>query len=149
MRCGNIFVLYLLFVFSATTIAKNVLVVDDDALTLSYAKEDLEEAGHSVTTASSAEKALALIDGGARFDVVISDYSMPGGMSGDAFLTEIHRRFPDLLLIMFSDHAAADRLNLPFQFHLVRPTQWEKIPDLLSTPTDRSSCASIASTALG
>jgi PAS domain S-box-containing protein len=60
---------------------RRVLYVDDDELMVAVMHRLLERDGLRVTTASSGEQALALLEGGGaaeRFDLVITDLNMPG-----------------------------------------------------------------------
>jgi len=54
--------------------------------------------GHQVTLAESGEEALAKFDP-ARFDVVLTDFKMPG-MKGDELAREIKSRAPSKPIIM-------------------------------------------------
>ena len=55
-----------------------ILVIDDEPLVAQMIRRTIEDQ-HVITVQNSATAALALIDGGARFDVVITDLQMPGG----------------------------------------------------------------------
>src|SRR5258708_22197613 len=57
--------------------------------------------------APSADGALALLQQ-LDFDVIISDDEMPG-MSGTDLLAEVHRRFPDVIRIMYTGAATVER----------------------------------------
>jgi len=59
-----------------------ILVVDDDTQVLSALKRKLEDLGHDVEAAPNAFSVIVALDGEARFDLVVTDYSMPGGMNG-------------------------------------------------------------------
>ena len=61
-----------------------VLVVDDDPLVAAGTSAMLEDLGHNVIEASSGARALEALRAGAKVDVVITDYAMPGmtGRSG-------------------------------------------------------------------
>ncbi len=61
--------------------ARTVLLVDDSAFFRNMLSPVLKAAGYEVTTASGAEDALALLQKGKRFDVILTDIEMPG-MSG-------------------------------------------------------------------
>ena len=63
----------------------------------------LEFDGHEVITASSGNEALALFGQG-RFDLVITDYTMPV-MKGDELARAIKARVPDQPVIMLTAHA--------------------------------------------
>jgi len=98
-----------------------VLVVDDDSLVLSSTGAMLDDLGYSVTEASSAEQALALLESGAMFDVILTDQAMPG-MTGVQLYVAIRKRWPHLPVILGTGYAelppeaGADltRLGKPF-----------------------------------
>ena len=88
-----------------------ILLVDDDHEQLRVLTRWL--ADHEVVATDHATRALALLEG-ERFDVVISDNSMPD-ITGVELLTEISGRYPEVLRIMHSgaeprdlEHLAAD-----------------------------------------
>ena len=81
--------------------AIRVLYVDDELGLLEIAKLYLEESGEfSVTTIDSVSAALDLL-GKEKFDVIISDYQMPG-MDGIEFLVEVRTRFGKIPFILFT-----------------------------------------------
>jgi PAS domain S-box-containing protein len=85
----------------------SVLYVDDEMLLLEIGKIYLELAGGiTVETTTSATEALELIRSG-RFDVVVSDYQMPG-MDGIEFLKILRRIYPGLPFIIFSGRGRED-----------------------------------------
>ncbi|MCC6886924.1 MAG: hybrid sensor histidine kinase/response regulator [Hyphomicrobiales bacterium] len=57
---------------------RQVLLVDDTAFFRNMLAPVLKAAGFAVTTAASADEAIALVQGGRRFDVVVTDIEMPG-----------------------------------------------------------------------
>lgn len=78
-----------------------VLCVDDDPGTLESRKVVLEAEGHSVLTAKSGADALQTIERGAKVDVVVLDYIMPG-MNGDELANALRQRCPGLPMIAVS-----------------------------------------------
>lgn len=63
----------------------NVLIIEDDKLTLHSLKHVIESLGHKVSLAENAEEAMnKIVDG--KFDLVFSDIMMPG-ISGLSLLT--------------------------------------------------------------
>lgn len=68
----------------------DVLVADDDCISVELLANALQEFGYSVTTASDGHEAFDLIRTG-RYRLVISDWEMPG-MSGVELCREIRRR---------------------------------------------------------
>ena len=55
-----------------------MLLVDDDILVSMGAADMLLDLGHSVTEAQSGAHALKLLETDSPFDVVVTDYAMPG-----------------------------------------------------------------------
>jgi DNA-binding response OmpR family regulator len=71
-----------------------LLLVDDDAHVLSAYRRILR-ADHEVMVATSAEAAAALIDSGARPDVILCDLTMPG-MGGQGLHAHLFEHLPAL-----------------------------------------------------
>jgi len=72
--------------------------VDDEATLRNAMQQLLEHAGHSVVTANSGEAALELM-AQRPFDVVITDFSMPG-MKGDELIARIRESVPHQRIIL-------------------------------------------------
>jgi CheY-like chemotaxis protein len=79
-----------------------ILVVDDEPLILSAVRMMLSYEGHIVEAVSDATKALAVFEPG-KFDLVITDYMMPG-MKGDALAIAIKAQAPQQPVILLSAH---------------------------------------------
>jgi len=77
-----------------------ILVVDDELYVCEAIKMVLELDGHEVTSTDNGADAFALHAEGA-FDLVITDYSMPG-MKGDELAAAMRARNPDQRIIMIS-----------------------------------------------
>jgi CheY-like chemotaxis protein len=73
--------------------AARILVVDNDPALLTAIKRILA-ATHEVTVLESARAAAALIDGGRRFDLILSDVAMRQ-LNGVELHHELHRTAPD------------------------------------------------------
>jgi PAS domain S-box-containing protein len=103
-----------------------VLVVDDDADALSMVRELLETAGASVTTALSADEALALIERQPP-DLLLSDIGMPA-MDGFELIRRVRklppsiRHLPAAALTAYAQPEDRTRaLRSGFQAHLAKP----------------------------
>jgi EAL domain-containing protein (putative c-di-GMP-specific phosphodiesterase class I)/ActR/RegA family two-component response regulator len=81
--------------------AEEVLVVDDDEAVRTTVSRVLTRAGFRVDAACNAEEALAIIDAGKRFDVIVTDLLMPG-MHGIEFLRRVRRIDLDVPLIVLT-----------------------------------------------
>lgn len=82
--------------------AARLLVVDDDADMLRLLSMRLQSAGYRVSTAGSAEAALAQLDV-ERPQLVLSDVRLPG-RDGLALFDEVRRRHPSLPVILLTAH---------------------------------------------
>jgi two-component system chemotaxis sensor kinase CheA len=69
---------------------KSLLLVDDSAFFRNMLQPVLQAAGFEVMSAGSGAEALALIDGGRRFDAVVTDVEMPD-MDGFDLSKALHR----------------------------------------------------------
>jgi PAS domain S-box-containing protein len=78
-----------------------VLLVDDDDLVRAGASAVLEALGHQVLGADSGAEALAILQGSAMVDILVTDYAMPG-MSGAALIREVHHLMPDLPVLVMT-----------------------------------------------
>jgi CheY-like chemotaxis protein len=82
---------------------KKIMVVDDEPQVRGVLKMLLEFDGHEVVTVGGGEEALALFGQG-KFDVVITDYTMPG-MKGDELALALKARQPGQPVVMLTAHA--------------------------------------------
>ncbi len=82
---------------------RRILVVDDEPFVCDAVRMMLNFDGHEVETANDADQALRLMAAN-RFDVIITDYSMPG-MKGDELAVLIKSKDPAQPVIMITAHA--------------------------------------------
>lgn len=81
-----------------------VLLVDDDSLVSMNTAYMLMDLGHSVMEAPSGTHALRLLEADSQFDVVITDYAMPG-MTGLDLANAIKQLRPKTPIIIASGYA--------------------------------------------
>ena len=81
-----------------------VLVVDDDAAVREAVGAMLALAGHTVSTADSADIAWRFLTGPSGFDVLVTDVAMPGE-TGQALATRAAQRQPDLRVVVITGFA--------------------------------------------
>lgn len=102
---------------------QTVLIVDDEAIIRRALQNDLEKEKYVVSTASSGEEGLAALQDG-RFDLVITDLSMPGigGIQVLKKAKEIDPLICVIILTGFGDMASAiDALRLGADDYLIKP----------------------------
>ncbi|PWR76347.1 PAS domain S-box protein [Methanospirillum stamsii] len=112
-----------------------VLYVDDEPDILLLGKRFLEKTGiYTVKTSNSATKAIKLLKDHS-FDVIVSDYKMPG-MDGIAFEKYLKSIDDKTLFILFTvrerEEVIIEALNTGVDFFLHKGTDTEKIFDELS-----------------
>ena len=84
-----------------------VLVVEDNPDVRAVSTMLLEQIGHRVHFASSAEAALEQLEQNPYMDLVFSDVVMPGGMDGIALARAIRARYPNIAVLLTSGYAKA------------------------------------------
>lgn len=82
---------------------KRILVVDDEPFVCDAVKMMLDFDGHDVVTASNGKEALGLFEK-EKFDLVITDFAMPG-MKGDEVAAAIKARSPGQPVVMITAYA--------------------------------------------
>jgi PAS domain S-box-containing protein len=80
----------------------SVLVVDDEQPIRALLADLLRARGHKVLMAEDGIAGLRAVEG-ARFDMVITDISMPG-LDGWAVVSEVRRRWPDTKLVIVTGY---------------------------------------------
>ncbi len=104
-----------------------ILAVDDEPVNLQVLRNQLTSEHYSVTLAADGREAIAALEGGQKFDLVLLDVMMPG-MSGYEVCQRLRERHPenDLPVVMLTaknqiddlvagfDSGASDYLTKPF-----------------------------------
>jgi len=84
----------------------NIMVVDDEILSVASLARGLRSKGHQVVTLQSAYDALAIIaSDGSSIDLIVTDYQMPE-MNGIDFLRNIRqekKRIPVIIMTALAD----------------------------------------------
>jgi CheY-like chemotaxis protein len=114
-----------------------VLVVDDDPLVLENTAAMLDDLGHAVIEASTAEEALRLVRRRAQdMDLIVTDHAMPG-MTGGALARLLAAERPDLPVIVASGYAdlSAERAGA---LRLSKPFDQRALADAIRTVLGRS-----------
>lgn len=97
------------------------LLVDDDDLVRASTAETLGELGYVVVEAASGDEAIRKLEAGAKVDVLITDYQMPG-MTGAELAMFVRREYAVtriLLVSGYADHQGVEaefpRLTKPYR----------------------------------
>ena len=116
---------------------RRILVVDDEPLVCDAVKLMLDFDGHEVETASNGKEALAKLEKD-RFDLVITDYEMPG-MKGDELAAAIKARDTKQAVVMITAYAellqASRNPLLGVDFLLSKPFLLENLREAIAKVT--------------
>jgi DNA-binding NtrC family response regulator len=116
------------------TIKKMMIVDDEETLTYSlYQSFILAQQNYEVVTASSGEEASAKLKS-ARFDLVITDISMPG-MSGIDLLNFIKENYPNTEVIIMtaygSDEKREEAMRNGARYYIEKPFEIKEFKQLV------------------
>jgi PAS domain S-box-containing protein len=111
-----------------------VLAVDDDPLVLAGTASMLEDLGHAVLAASSAEEALGLLDESVH--LVISDQVMPK-MTGAQLFRELQHKHPALPFVLASGYADLDEDVSAMAVNLPKPFNQAQLSAAIAAAMDR------------
>lgn len=117
---------------------KKLLVMDDEDMILDFAKEVLSQAGYYVECSKNGRQAIELYkkakSAGEPFDLVILDFTIPGGMGGKETINKLLKMTPGLKAIVSSGYSAdpimTEYKKYGFSSILIKPY---KVYDLLKT----------------
>jgi PAS domain S-box-containing protein len=83
---------------------ETILLVEDDPLVRAHTEKQLASFGYRVHAVEKASKAIELIDGGLKPDLLLTDIVMPGGMNGRQLAGELRRRQAGLKVLFTSGY---------------------------------------------
>ncbi len=101
----------------------HVLLVEDEEIIRVMLAEALCRHGLTVTQAANADEAWHVLESGAAVDLVFSDVTMPGSMSGIELLRRVRGAFPHIKRVLTSGNPGIETLSdlglvLPKPFQL-------------------------------
>ena len=109
----------------------HVLFVEDDALVRDVVVPALRQTGFSVSVATNADSALAMLDSGQPVDLVFSDIVMPGKIDGIEFAQIVRMRFPEVRVVLATGYSDR-RIEVPGVHILAKPYEVGAVVDLLN-----------------
>jgi CheY-like chemotaxis protein len=116
-----------------------VLVMDDEEMILDVAGGMLEHLGYEPSMARDGSEAIRAYlkaeEAGRRFDAVIMDLTIPGGMGGEEAARKILESYPDAKIIVSSgysnDPVMASHARYGFRGVVVKPYRVEELSRVL------------------
>ena len=119
------------------TSPRRLLLVEDDAEVRAVVAAQLEGAGHSVVVHDSALQAVALLESGERFDMVLTDYAMPD-LSGIEVAGRVRDCCPDTPVLLITGFAEIGdtQIGIPV---LTKPFSGEQLLAAIALATSATS----------
>ncbi|HKY94028.1 MAG TPA: PAS domain S-box protein [Kiloniellales bacterium] len=87
---------------------ERILLVEDEPLVREFVSGQLEHLGYQVTAVEQGTAALTLLQGDDRFDLLLTDNIMPGGISGIDLRRQARQLHPRLRVLLMSGYAGTD-----------------------------------------
>jgi len=84
----------------------SILVVEDQDDVRQLLSDSLEEFGHEVRTACTADEAIELLGQDSRIEVLVTDIALPGRMTGLDLVRQARELMPDLKILTISGNAS-------------------------------------------
>lgn len=112
---------------------RRVLLVEDERALLMLVGDALEDLGFQVTAVHHGRQAMETLDAGEGFDYVVSDISMPEGISGLDIATRAKDADPGASVILTSGLSRSQLPELPQgTVFLPKPYRISQLLDLLN-----------------
>jgi PAS domain S-box-containing protein len=109
---------------------RSILLVDDDDLVRTMTCRQLQELGYEVLAVPGAKAALAALDSGRRFDLMLCDVVMPGE-DGPSLVARVRGRPAAPRVIFMTGHA--DRRRLTGERVLEKPFSLDQLIEAIGT----------------
>jgi putative nucleotidyltransferase with HDIG domain len=112
-----------------------ILVVDDEESIRDIVSQMLTTAGYACTQAGSGTEALALLNSGVEFELMLSDLMMPD-LNGSDLLERVKERYPDMPVVMVTAvhdiQVALDAIRDGAYDYLLKPFEREQLLNSVS-----------------
>jgi CheY-like chemotaxis protein len=112
-----------------------ILIAEDEAALREFVSRALTHHGHDVVAVADGAEALATLQKGEMFDLLLSDIVMPI-MDGIALALKVTKDFPDLKVLMMTGYAAERQraYNLEMLIHdvIAKPFTLDEICEKVS-----------------
>jgi DNA-binding NtrC family response regulator len=120
---------------------RTILLVDDELEILKSVGEILSRFGYAVIARTEAQAALSVVRGGAKIDLVITDYRMPG-MDGLEFLNALRHMDSTVPVIVLTAYGAVESylksLSLGVFEYINKPIKAKELGRVVQAAIDSS-----------
>ncbi len=119
---------------------ETILLVEDEPDVRDYAAAALEELGYRVTAARDGVKALQMLADGAHVDLLFTDITLPGGMSGAELAIKAKALHPTLPVLYTTGYASLETIEAT-DLHgdmLIKPYTLSALAEKVRSAMDRA-----------
>ena len=92
---------------------KNVLVVEDEMVLRIRAVDIVEGAGFTAIEAANADQALVILESRSDISLLFTDIQMPGSIDGLKLAHTVHRRWPEIKIVLVSGQVRPTEADKP------------------------------------
>jgi signal transduction histidine kinase len=120
--------------------AERILLVEDNSALRDTLLRQIDALGYDAVGAEDGDVALAFLDAGERFDLVLTDMVMPGPVQGPKLAEEVRRRRPGLPVLLMSGYAdlGEERDGWQARIDLPKPIRMKALADALKTALEKA-----------
>jgi PAS domain S-box-containing protein len=120
---------------------ETILCVEDDETVRSYVVAQLKSMGYEIIAAANAEQALAILKKGVAFDLLFTDFIMPGKMNGQQLACIAASGRPSLK-VLFTSGFSGGVLDEPFESGLLlrKPYRRAELAKMVRAALNSESC---------
>jgi PAS domain S-box-containing protein len=119
----------------------NLLLVEDDELVRKSLIAKLKRMGYAVTAVESAAAAIATLEKGGDFKLMLSDVMMPGNMTGADLAREVLSRWPNVGVLLnsgYTESSIGGKVKIPDGVRLLsKPYSTADLADALRATLER------------
>lgn len=108
-----------------------VLIVEDEGLVRELAVDEFSEAGFAVEQAADGDSALALLEGGAPYDVLFTDIRMPGSIDGWELGRLASEMLPNIRVIYATGYSESTKDLSESEHFLQKPYRCDHVLGLI------------------
>ncbi|MGX7952330.1 response regulator [Tsuneonella sp. HG249] len=109
------------------------LLAEDEMLVRHVAEEDLTEMGCAVTSAATGEEALARLQAGESFDLLVTDIRMPGQVDGWELARRAREILPGIHVIYVSGYPGETHDPVEHSRFVKKPYRLEQMREAITS----------------
>jgi two-component system, response regulator PdtaR len=107
--------------------SRTILHVEDELLIRFMMADQLKPRGFEVIEAADADEALALLNAGLSFDLLLTDVKMPGALDGFELARLVRAQYPSVKVVLCSAHIPLPEWDEVADAVCAKPYDWSEL----------------------